>query len=357
MFPYWLMFLMPAWAALNSRAVGTATDGPRRVGGAWTGMLIVLTLMVGFRHQVGGDWYRFAVHVIRAGRMTWSESLLSKDPAYGLLNWLGARWGDVYLINTVCGILFVWGLAAFCRQQPRPWLALVVAVPYLVTIVAMGYTRQSVAVGLEMLGLVALQAGRIPRYMMCIAAAATFHKSAVIMAPVAALAASHNRVLTLLLVGMVGFLLYVLLLEKSADALMMNYVERAYASSGAAIRLAMNAVPAVLFLLYRRRFELPKAQLAFWTWMSLGALGFAVLLVVSPASAAIDRVALYWIPLQLFVWSRIPDALWHFGGSKRFWVRAVVGYSAAVYFVWLNYASHAHLWLPYQFYPWVAFWE
>ena len=71
-----------------------------------------------------------------------------------MLNWLAARTElGPYFVNTVCAALFAWGLVVFCRAQPRPWLALVVAVPYLVTVVAMGYTRQGTAIGLAMLAL------------------------------------------------------------------------------------------------------------------------------------------------------------------------------------------------------------
>jgi hypothetical protein len=31
---------------------------------------------------------------------------------------------------------------------------------------------------------------------------------------------------------------------------------------------------------------------------------------------------------------------------------AVILYSFAVLFVWLNYAVHSSSWLPYQLYPW-----
>jgi hypothetical protein len=118
----------------------------------------------------------------------------------------------------------------------------------------------------------------------------------------------------------------------------------------------MNALPATIFLIMRKRFVLEPMQRKFWTWMSLGALGFVALLVISPSSTAVDRVALYWIPLQLFVWSRVPDALGRRGSANGFWVFSVVCYSAIVHFVWLFFATHAFAWIPYQFYPWVWMW-
>ena len=113
----------------------------------------------------------------------------------------------------------------------------------------------------------------------------------------------------------------------------------------------MNALPAALLLLLRKRVAWQQvAERNLWTMLALAALAAVVALLVSPSSTAVDRVALYLIPLQLFVFARLPDLLGH-GRDRRHWVVAVVLYYAAVLFVWLNFASHAHSWLPYRFYP------
>ncbi len=355
MLPYWVLFLIPA--SLAASRAGLRSGPAQRWPPMWRLVFVVLVLAIGLRHEVGGDWFNYVEHIVIAGDKTLLEVLSSGDPAYSALNWLAAQVdGGPYLVNTLCAVGFTWGLAVFCRAQPRPWLALVVAMPYLVTVVAMGYTRQGVAIGLAMLALVALSEQKVRRFVVYVALAATFHKSAVILMPVAILAASHKRIWTTLWVGVSSLFFYILLLQDSVDALTRNYIEAEYDSSGAAVRVVMNAVPAVLFLLLRRRFVMPAAHRSFWTWMSLVAVVFVGLLVVSPSSTAVDRMALYWIPLQLFVLSRLPDALGPPNGRNDFWVILIVAYSAAVLFVWLFFASHAHAWLPYQFYPWVRFW-
>ncbi len=321
-------------------------------------MFLLLTLMIGLRHEVGGDWRTYVEHITNASYQTLGEALNTGDPAYNLLNWIAAKTGlGAYFVNAVCALFFSWGLVVFCRAQPRPWLALLVAVPYLVTVVAMGYTRQGVAIGLAMMGLVALTERKLLRFVLLVVLAATFHKSAVILMPLAALAGTRHKLWTALWVGSAAAVFYVLLLQDSVEALRSGYLDAQYDSQGAAIRIAMNAVPAALFLWFRRRFEMSADQRSFWTWMSLGALGFVVLLAVSPSSTAVDRVALYWIPLQLFVLSRLPNALGNPIGRNSVLVYWVVAYNAAVLFVWLSFAGHAYAWLPYQFYPWVALWN
>jgi hypothetical protein len=309
--------------------------------GAWISIFILLVLMVGFRFQVGGDWLTYLENIDTVTGMSLQEALTQGDPAYSLLNWLAAETGLwIYFTNTVCAALFTWGLLVFCRAQPRPWLALVVAIPYLVTVVAMGYTRQGTAIGLAMLGLVALSDRKILWFVVFVVLAATFHKSAVILMPLAILAGTKRRIWTLLWVCIASVIFYELFLENSVETLKSGYLEAQYQSQGAAI-----------FLWYRRRFEMPQADRTFWTWMSYGALGFTVLLVVSPSSTAVDRVALYWIPLQLFVLSRLPNAIGNPMGKNKVVVYGVVAYSAAVLFVWLFFAQTAFAWLPYQFYP------
>jgi hypothetical protein len=84
--------------------------------------------------------------------------------------------------------------------------------------------------------------------------------------------------------------------------------------------------------------------------MALLALGFVVLLFVSPSSTAVDRMGLYLIPIQLFVLSRLPDAFPIMSRGVNPATLAVILYSAAVQFVWLNFAAHARYWIPYQLY-------
>lgn len=359
MWPYWFLFVVPAWLAMTRlQPASSMSSHAVRWPAWWRVVFLLLTLMIGLRHQVGGDWFTYVEHITTASYETFLGAISLGDPAYSLLNWVAAKTGlGPYFVNTVCAAIFSWGLLVFCRAQPRPWLALVVAMPYLVTVVAMGYTRQGTAIGLAMVGLVALSNRKLLRFAVFVVLAALFHKSAVMLMPLAALAGTKRRGWTLLWVVVSSAVFYVLLLQESVDALNAGYITAQYQSQGAAIRVAMNAVPAVLFLWLHRRFVMPQAERMFWTWMSWGALGFVGWLAVSPSSTAVDRVALYWIPLQLFVFSRLPNALGNSKGRNSIWVRWVVLYSAAVLFVWLVFAKTAFAWLPYQFYPWVALWN
>lgn len=355
MWPYWLLFGLAAFLAIASpRRRVQAETGLRslKLDSAWIGTVLVLSVVIGLRFQVGGDWSSYLRYILEAQHSTLAQLLEGKDPGYQFLNWISAQMSwDVYGVNLISGTIFAVGLAVFCRSLPRPWLALAVAVPYLVIVVAMGYTRQGIALGLAMLGLALLGRGQARWFVLWVVIGATFHKSAVILLPIAALAATRNRYWTALWVGMVAVGAYVLLLEDAVDSLYKNYVEAEYQSQGAMIRLLMNAVPAVILLFWRRRFEFAETEAALWRWFALISLALLGLLLVSPSSTAVDRVALYMLPLQLVVFAHSPDVFGRKGRRNEGLVAAVLFYYLAVQFVWLNFASHSEHWLPYRFYP------
>lgn len=356
MWPYWLMFLLPSFLAINQ---GTAKlPLPKKWPIVWWAAFIVLALMIGLRNEVGGDWISYRRLLERVIYEPWHEQVIANEPAYLTLNWIAAHFdGGIYMVNTVGAFIFSWGLVVFCRSQPRPWLALSVAIPYLVVVVAMGYTRQAISIGLVMMAFVALFEKRMRHYFIFMAIAVMFHKSAIIMLPLVALTSAKNRWFKIILVLLTGAILYIGLIRGGTDRYMEHYIGAGYSSAGAAIRIAMNALPAGLFLLFRKRFRLPKDQNSFWTMMSVLALGLVAFLAVSPSSTVVDRLALYWIPLQMFVFARLPDVFGRYGSANTTLVFFILLFYAAVMATWLLFAIHAEYWLPYKFFPWDWLWD
>jgi predicted ABC-type sugar transport system permease subunit len=183
-----------------------------------------------------------------------------------------------------------------------------------------------------------------------IIAAALFHKTALILLPLAALLKSRRNWVTLLGVSVFTVLAYVLFLAETYDALYEVYIYQQYASDGASIRIFMNAAAAITFIVFRKRYLMPEMQKHFWTLISFIALLFIPALMISPSSTAVDRVALYFMPLQLIAFSYFP---FYFLSRtyKKLATLSVVGGFWLVMFVWFNYSNFYFAWLPYRFYP------
>lgn len=341
MFVYWIMFALIGCAAFAERS-----SDSRRPLLAMALLCVLITALVGLRFEVGADYYNYMEIFEETARLELGRAIERGDPAYQLLNWLVAEAGwEQWVVNLVCAAIFTWGLARFARAQPAPMATLLVAFPYLVLVVANGYTRQSVAIGLILAGLAqVIRGGSVLRFALYVTIAATFHRTAVVVLPLVILASERNKFVNLIAGAAVLVLLYDLLLAESVDTLVENYIEARYGSQGAAIRVAMSAVPAALLFLFGGRLGFDRQEHATWRLFALASLSMVPLLILLPSSTAVDRVALYLLPIQLAVIPRLLRGL----GTEMFGKLALVLYCFLIQFVWLNFAAHARYWIPYQ---------
>ncbi len=314
------------------------------------GAALTLTiLMVGFRYQVGGDWVTYEEMYGDIAIQPLAEALSFTEPAYAFLNWISARVdGGVYVPNFVCAIVFLLGLSSLARKQPNPWLAMMVSIPYLVIVVGMGYTRQAAAIGALCWAISTAHHDRIWRIVAKVAFGALFHKTAILFLPVLLAPAAKRN----LLIGIIGAITFIVLaaiaLGGSSDRLVASYVNSDYQSSGAAIRIAMNVLAAAIFLYFRKKFAIPPSERMIWTIIA----GLAVLsvfgLIYSSSSVGVDRLSLFLIPLQVFVYGNIPSLSLFARRSQIAATLAIIVYSIMVQYVYFVHGSFSYTWLPYR---------
>lgn len=344
MFPYWILFAFFAGGAL------AAPDRPnpdQQQGRTYLLIGLLLTaVMIGTRFKVGGDWRSYVYMFGYVKHVSLDRALNIGDPGYQFINWTVQQWsGEIWWVNSICAAIFVWGLGRLCVIQPKPLLAVVVAIPYMIIVVAMGYTRQAVALGILMAGLAALgRGGSVVRFAVYVAAAALFHKTAVLVLPLVIFAGKRNRLLNVIAGGALSVLFFDLFLSDSTDRFVKNYLEARYSSQGAWIRVILDVIPAVLLLARRGRFGLTEQEERVWRYISITACALPIILITTPSSTAVDRMALYLMPLQIVILSR---SYMLFQTSKS-GVVAVIGYAFLVQLVWLNFAQFASAWLPYR---------
>lgn len=345
---YWLMFAVPAALAVLEPPGGI---GRGRLTFAWGLVIVALVTIIGLRWQTGGDWANYDRMVQSA---FWSKGQfgLLGDPGFAVLIRIAARSSyGMLLVTCASGVVLSLALVRFCLAQPRPWLCLAVAVPYFVVVMGMGYIRQGMAVSLLLIAFVGLQHGSVARYIGWVLAAALFHSTALVMLPFAILIGRVHPFLRLLLLIAAGSALAFAALSARTGQLVTNYVDQEMTSSGAIVRLAMTALPGAALLYWRPRFQLIDAERWVWTIMVAAGIGSFLLVLVYPTSTAIDRLGLYLLPVQMFVYARLPDALAGNARTARVLTLAVVALYAAAFFVWLNYAVNVDYWLPYRFFP------
>jgi hypothetical protein len=343
-FVYWGIFLILAAGAMLNQ------DGRMRARFLFVLLAALPTaLMIGLRWKIGPDWNAYA-DIFNYTKLFSVDRAIGRhqDPGFMLLN-LGLHQLDApfWVLNLVCGSIFIAGLTAFARRQPNPWLAFLIAFPYLVIVVGMSGDRQSVALGLLFFAFNAFERGHLFRFVALVLVAALFHGSILLILPIGMLSYSRNSLQRTLLLIVAAVLAYYFFAHVF-DIYARRYSSEKIQSTGVAYRLAMNAGAAIIFLAFRRRFALEEHQAKLWRNISLCTLALIALLVVIPSSTAVDRFLLYLFPLQFIVLSRIPTALAHSRQAAGQLTLVVIGYAAAVQVVFLQFGTFSSYYIPYR---------
>jgi hypothetical protein len=351
MLAYWVAFLSTFILAVfaRNRPQPSNFNYPNNITPLWSLLWVLLTLYVGGRYLVGGDFAQYKWLYFRF--MDWDlRSIIffgAVDPGFGLLYWVCNQLNIGFIgANFVGASIFTFCLVKYCRSLPRPFLALLVAMPYMVNIVGMGYIRQSIALGLAMMAILELRDGKNFKFFMIIALAATFHKSVIIFFPLAIFVSTKNKLFLLAASILLVFVGYIAFIEAEIERVLIYYIGRGYSSGGALIRVGMVLLPAILFLLYKNKFKISEREKKLWTIFAIAAFPAFLILIFGSISTTVDRFALYALPLQLFLFSYLPDVFSK--KSNQVVVLAICFYYAVVLFVWLNFANNASSWVPYD---------
>lgn len=343
MFPYWLVFFVPAVLALPGVR-------PNKLG--WLLLGIGLTAFVGLRYQVSTDWFNYLyLYFYPIHDLSFVEALgRGGSLGYNLVIWITLQVSsEVWLAHTIIAAIFSIGVVAFCRRLPEPAIALVAIVPYGVVVFAMGYIKQATAFGFELLALSYLFRGYLLRPLVFIFCAVVFHKSAAVLLPIFLYVnrkrySWHVAFLGAALLPIVLLFFYQAFASKAGAYIGTNI---GAASDGAGVRVLMNVIPAICFLIFRKRFDVSRVE--YDTWMMFSLLVLLSFPLVLSHPTLVDRLALYLTPIQLLVAAHAPRIV---GIKYRYLIRyLIVIVYATVLFVWLNFAQHSVDWLPYQFWP------
>lgn len=344
MFVYWALFAIVSAGALLNQDENINRH-------RWLFVIcasVPTALMIGLRWEVGPDWAAY-LDIYTATRFWSVEQIASRgDWGFAVLQWILHRLrSPFWVLNFICGTIFVAGLTAFCRRQPNPWLAYLVALPYLVIVVGLSGVRQSAALGFLFFALTSFERGKLIKFTLLLIAGASFHGSAMVMLPICLLSYTRNNLQRVLLLAVAG-LFAMHFLGDTFAIYARRYGTTKIQSSGVLYRVAMNGIAAFIFLAFRKRFVMSDHEGRLWRNFSLLTFGLAFLLLVVPSTTSVDRLLLYLFPLQLVVLSRVPRILSgeQQGVGQLTW--AIGLYAAAIQAVFLLFGVAAAGYVPYR---------
>lgn len=341
---YWIQFVVQALGALVNRY---DIGGRGRVA-FFTLAGLPCAAMIGLRWGIGPDFLPYWDIFKYSKLFTLDQSLLHGDPGYYTLMWLlHVADADFPLLNVICAVVFTYGLSKFSLRQPNPWLAFLVALPYLVIVVGMSGNRQTLALGFLLLALNAFAQEKITRFVVLVLIGALFHASVVLMAPICLTAYTKN-ILQVAVLLMIAAILAKLTTNDAFSHYLVRYTTHNLQSGGVGFRLAMNALAAVLFLWRGNAYGMREHEGKLWrniSWCSLALIPLAALV---PSTTAVDRFLVYLFPLQSVVYSRVPIAFSSSRNAAGQLTLAVISYAAVVQFTFLFFGNFASGYVPYE---------
>ena len=346
---YWLLFGYVAIMAL----LFPLTPERERLGAmqslAILGFVVAYVLVATLRYQIGGDWveYQDMYDAVRQGSLR--DAVQFTDPVFGIMLWVsGKLHAGIYPVNGLCAALIAVGTVRVAQTTREPWLAILAAVPYLLIVVGMGYVRQAGAIGMIMIAIASLGRARPVTIIGELALAIGLHSTGGIVFPLFGPGlAQRRRWLALVITGL-GAVAFVSILSLRIDEFEKGYIEQAYESSGATVRLLMNLLPSLVLLVRWRDFPVEGGARRVWLGFAVASILTFAALIISPSSTAVDRVGFYFAPVQLVVFGSMLDLL-RVPRAGIFLVRTVmIGIAALVQMVWLVLATDAPLWVPYH---------
>ena len=314
-------------------------------------LILIFSIIIGFRFEVGKDWTAYIYNFEKINNL--NNIFLSREFLFSGLNVISKKLNfGIYGVNVICGFIFSIGLIVFCRSLKRPWLGLTLSIPYIVVVIGMGYTRQSVALGSLLIGYVILTKGKKLKFFLLSIFASLFHLSSIIgvflLFPYYISSPKFvNKISKIIISFLFGLVLYFVFIDQYIASYIFIYIESQMSSSGVFIRLFMVVFPSILFLLLGKNLQINKNQIILWKSISFYSLSLIFLLIISPSSTIIDRLTLYALPIMIFVLSNLPEL--KFAKLSRKYINlSVILMAFLIQYVWLNFADNSSAWNPYQ---------
>ncbi len=318
----------------------------------------IFVVLIGLRHHVGMDWSNYtAIHQSLSGANL--ERVL-QGGEYGsrYLMWLSANHLDgMVSSNLVASIVLVSGVIAVALRSREPWLALLAATPYLLIVIGMSGLRQSIAIGLFFLSVANWDRMSLITRIALIVGASLFHTSAIFMLAFAFLSLDLRPIWKGLVIAVfaplaVYYAQQAPTLATSFSAYAENYlsVDGRVDSPGALGHVALVALPAAIYLLWRTRMEQAvhhPSLMRYAAWACVLLVPLALLY-----STAASRISLYFQFVPMLVAPALVHALG--GATAKLAARGAIALGYVLYLgAWLTAANSAHAYLPYANYLWL----
>lgn len=312
-------------------------------------LFTLLVLFVGLRHEVGGDWFSYISYI--------QDLTLSPEKFFDFK----ADWGftlllyiffesehKIYIVNFICALIFISSIFYLAIKQDKPILLIFVAAPYIINVIGMGYTRQSVAYAFLIFSILAKKNNNNILFIFLIIIGSLFHKS---LLPFIIL---YFVDIKIRLKEFLGFLILLIILSlvalykfETINFYFYYYLGEGkhHTSSGVLYRYLINCIPVAIILFFG--FKFIKSETEKKIIIALSVFTVLGLIFHQFSTTAFDRMGLYLTILQLYVYSNLSVIIIN-NYLKRIAYVCVIFLYFMINYGFLFFSTYRTDWLPYN---------
>ena len=334
MIPYIFLFILIFLLFLEHKS------SQRKLAGFnWFLLFFAFILFVGLRYNTGGD---FEIYY----ELYQKPKEVNTQFFYNLISqfFYNLNLPFQYLIF-ICACLFFYALFKYALLQNSPYLVIFISFPFLITVVSMGYLRQSISFSFLLLAINSFYKKNNFFYYLNFFLGILFHLSLLIMLPLKQFAEKSN-----IFFFIISFIIFIIIFYIFYDAffILINsyYVSSSTISSlGAFPRVLLNVIPSIIFIIFYKKFLFPERIKRLYLFIALGSI--ISLVFVFNFSTLVDRINIYFIPIQLFVYSNMSN-LFREKLNYNFVILSVLIIYFVYFFAWAFFGSFSAAWFPYK---------
>lgn len=310
----------------------------------------IFVLFIGLRHEVGGDWFSY-INYLKELRLSPEKFFdFRSDWGFNLLLYIffNSKY-NIYIVNFICAFIFISSIFYFAYRQNSPIMVLFVSVPYIINVVGMGYTRQSVAYAFLIFAIFALKNQRNLFFIFLIVFGSLFHKSLIVFLILYIININKITIkevlgFVIIIVIICAFVIYRL---DTINFYIYYYIGEGQhlESTGTIFRYLINLIPSIIFILFYKNLKCTKSEKRLYLLFSFFTIFGLILFQYAPT--AFDRIGLYLTIIQLYVYSNL-DIIFKNVFLKRLSYVCVFFLYFTINYVWLNFSTYKASWVPYN---------
>jgi len=333
---------------------------------------IILLIVLSFRSHIGVDFasYLFVLEgAINKKFFSYIQEYKYSDLGYYIINWIGANsigpekfiptnhhYSGIFLVNFFCISVYLCGIFVFIKDYKNKFLALLIFLPYLLFVVSTAYTRQATSLGFILIAFYFFKNQKLFQGTLMCLCSILFHKTAILVIPFFILFFDYyfiKKSVIFIIIFLIAIILNINLVNKFFIEQIipkLNILQNENISSnGFQIRLFMNLIPSLFFLLYFKQFKfLKQKELNFWKAISISIICiFFIQNLIN--STILDRSLLMLSIIQPFVITNIPYLFSNNAVDRFIITGSIIFLYFNIFLVWFLFGIHSYSYSNYKF--------